>query len=91
MTEKPNRARGLVPPLPLALPGQMSASQVQAMLEEVQARRSQARAMRDAMDAFDKQLETLEQGLTRLAEWTSAIAAVEDLWTSPWRTRGPEA
>jgi hypothetical protein len=67
------------------LPATMSAAQVQAVLDELAARRAQVRALRDQLTSFDEQLGLLETGLRPVLEWTRTWADLEKSIESFWR------
>jgi hypothetical protein len=68
-------------------PATISAQQLQAILDDVAARRAQVKALQTQLGAFDEQLGSLEANLAPLLEWASAWAGVEsamtDFWWSP--------
>ena len=83
---------------PPALPG-LSASpatawarQVQAVLDDLGARRAQVRALQAQLAGFDEQLGGLEASLRPLLEWTRTWAELEralgDFWSPPRGGKG---
>src|SRR4029078_7367828 len=86
------RSRGLpaipgMPPMPglSATPATMSARQLQAVVDDIAARRSQVQALVASLTAFDEQLGTLENSLRPLLQWlrtwSDMESAVTDFWT----------
>ena len=71
---------GLPPP-----PATLSAQQLQAVLDDLAARRAQVQALRAQLGTFDEQLETLEASLRPLLEWARTWAGVEGAITDFWR------
>jgi outer membrane protein TolC len=67
-----------------APPATLSAQQLQAVLDDVAARRAQVKALQTQLGAFDEQLGTLEANLTPLLEWAGAWAGVESAMTDFW-------
>jgi hypothetical protein len=76
-----------MPPMPglPATPVTMSARQLQAIVDDITARRSQVRALVTQLETFDEQLGTLETSLRPLLQWLRTWAdlegAVTDFWT----------
>jgi len=72
-----------MPPMPATL----SAQQLQAVLDDLAARRAQVQALRGHLETFDEQLGALESNLRPLAEWTKTWADLEksvgDFWRMP--------
>ena len=66
-------------------PATMSARQLQAVLDDLSARRAQLQAMEAQLRAFDEQLGALETSLVPLRDWAQAWARVEGAVTDPWR------
>lgn len=82
------RAPGATPPTlpgPLVPPATMSAGQLQAVLDDISARRAQLKAMQAQLGAFDEQLGALEASLVPLRDWVQAWARVEGAVIDPWR------
>jgi hypothetical protein len=81
-----------MPPMPglPATPASMSARQLQAVVDDIAARRSQVQALVVQLNAFDEQLGTLEASLRPLLQWlrtwSDLEGAVTDFWTP--RARG---
>ena len=76
-----------MPPIP-GLPGTpatMSARQLQAVVDDIAARRSQVQALIASLTVFDEQLGTLETSLRPLLQWlrtwSDLEGAVADFWT----------
>jgi hypothetical protein len=76
-----------MPPMPglPATPVTMSARQLQAIVDDIAARRSQVKALVAQLELFDEQLGTLEASLQPLLQWLRTWAdlegAVADFWT----------
>ena len=68
-----------------AMPATMSARQLQAVVDDIAARRSQVQALIASLTAFDEQLGTLETSLRPLLQWlrtwSDLEGAVADFWT----------
>ena len=68
-----------------ALPATMSARQLQAVVDDIAARRSQVQALIASLTVFDEQLGTLETSLGPLLQWlrtwSDLEGAVADFWT----------
>jgi hypothetical protein len=81
-----------MPPIPglPATPVTVSARQVQAVVDDVAARRSQVRALVAQLEAFDEQLGTLETSLRPLLQWLRTWADLEGAVTDFWTPRPPE-
>jgi hypothetical protein len=79
-------ARGTapVPGLP-TMPATMSVRQMEALLEDLAARRAQVQALKTQLEAFDDQLGSLEANLQPLLEWTRTWANVEGSIADFWR------
>jgi hypothetical protein len=75
---------GDMPRLP-SLPATFSAEKVQALLDDLVDRRSQVRALRDSLTAFDEQLALLEAGLRPMLEWTKGWGELEKAIGGFWR------
>jgi hypothetical protein len=72
------------PGLP-TMPATMSARQMEAVLEDLAARRAQVQALKTQLEGFDDQLGTLEANLRPLLEWTRTWANVESTIGEFWR------
>ena len=74
-------------------PATMSARQLQAVLDDLAARRAQVQALQTQLGLFDEHPATLETSLPPLVEWTRTWADVEaamsDLWRLPGTGRPP--
>ena len=70
-----------IPPMPAT----MSARQLQAVVDDIAARRSQVQALIASLTVFDEQLGTLETSLRPLLQWlrtwSDLEGAVADFWT----------
>jgi hypothetical protein len=68
-----------------ATPATMSARQLQAVVDDIAARRSQVQALVAQLTAFDEQLGALETSLRPLLQWlrtwSDLEGAVADFWT----------
>lgn len=75
-----------LPRLP-ALPATLTTEQVQALVDDLVARRVEVRALRDQLTSFDEQLGVLEGGLRPVLEWTRTWAKLEtsmgEFWSAP--------
>ncbi|QJY48931.1 hypothetical protein [Pseudonocardia broussonetiae] len=69
-------------------PATLSARQLQAVLDDLAARRAQVQALQAQLGVFDEQLATLETSLGPLMEWTRTWAGVEGAITDMWRLPG---
>lgn len=65
-----------LPGLPLP-PATLSARQLQAVLDDLAARRAQVQALRAQLQVFDEQLGALEVSLAPMLAWTRAWADLE--------------
>jgi hypothetical protein len=70
---------------PLVPPATLSARQLQAVLDDLAARRAQVQALRTQLGLFDEQLAALETSLGPVLEWTKAWAGMEQKMTNLWR------
>jgi hypothetical protein len=68
-----------------ALPAAMSARQVQALLDDLAARRAQVQALTAQLETFDEQLGTLESSVRPFLEWTQKWAELEKTMGEFWR------
>ena len=68
-----------------ATPATMSARQLQSVVDDIAARRSQVQALIASLTVFDEQLGTLETSLRPLLQWlrtwSDLEGAVADFWT----------
>jgi hypothetical protein len=74
---------------PLVPPATLSARQLQAVLDDLAARRAQVQALRTQLGLFDEQLAALETSLGPVLEWTKAWAGMEQTMTNLWRPPPP--
>jgi hypothetical protein len=72
-------------PGPPTMPATMSVRQMEALLEDLAARRAQVQALKTQLEGFDDQLGTLESNLRPLLEWTRTWANVEGTMSEFWR------
>jgi hypothetical protein len=98
----PRAAGGLLPGLP-AIPGMppmpglpatpvtMSARQLQAVVDDIAARRSQVQALIASLTVFDEQLGTLETSLRPLLQWLRTWSEMESAVTDFWTPRPPRS
>ena len=80
-----------MPPIP-GLPGTpatMSARQLQAVVDDIAARRSQVQALIANLTVFDEQLGTLETSLRPLLQWLRTWSEMESAVTDFWTPRPP--
>ena len=70
-------ARLSLPALP-SPPGAMSAAQLRAIAQTVQAQRQSIAAMQAQLEAFDQQMAVFERILEPLVEWSSTWARLEE-------------
>jgi hypothetical protein len=81
-----DRARSLAGAVPSRLslpalpspPGAMSAAQLKAIAQTVQAQRQSIAAMQSQLEAFDQQMAVFERILDPLVEWSSTWARLEE-------------
>lgn len=71
------------------MPATMSAQQVQAVVDDVAARRSQVQALVTQLNAFDEQLGSLETSLQPLLQWLRTWSDLEGAVTDFWTPRPP--
>ena len=78
-----------MPPMPglPATPATLSARQLQAVVDDIAARRSQVQALVAQLDTFDEQLGTLETSLRPLLQWLRTWADLEGAVTDFWMPR----
>jgi outer membrane protein TolC len=76
-----------LPTLPTP-PATMSARQLQAVLDDLAARRAQVQALTTQLEAFDQQLGSLEASLRPMLEWTKSWAGLEKAVGEFWRLPG---
>jgi hypothetical protein len=67
------------------MPATMTARQMEAVLDDLAARRAQVQALSAQLQAFDEQLGTLETNLRPFLEWTRTWASVEGAMADFWR------
>jgi len=77
-----------MPGLPTG-PATMSARQLQAIVDDVTARRSQVQALVTQLTAFDEQLAGLETSLQPLLQWLRTWSDLEGAVTDFWTPRPP--
>lgn len=82
-----------MPPIPgmPATPATMSARQLQAVVDDIAARRSQVQALVASLTAFDEQLGTLENSLRPLLQWLRTWSDMESAVTDFWTPRTPRS
>jgi len=82
-----------MPPIPgmAATPATMSARQLQAVVDDIAARRSQVQALVASLTAFDEQLGTLESSLRPLLQWLRTWSDMESAVTDFWTPRTPRS
>ena len=93
-----DRARSLAGAVPskLALPslpsppGAMSAAQLRAVAQTVNAQRQSIGAMRAQLEAFDQQLAVFERILDPLVDWSTTWARLEEAVGDFVRPNGPD-
>jgi hypothetical protein len=73
------------PPRLPKMPATMSADQIQALMDDLAARRAQVQALRAQLEAFDEQLGTFEASVRPFLEWTRTWAEMEKTMTEFWR------
>ncbi len=71
-----------------ALPATMSAKQLQALLDDLAARRAQVQALRTQLATFEEQLGSLEASLRPVLDWLRAWSDLEGSVTDFWRLQG---
>ena len=87
---EPVLAAGVIPGMP-ATPATMSARQLQAVVDDIAARRSQVRALVGQLEVFDEQLGALETSLRPLLQWLRTWADMEGAVTDFWTPRPPRS
>jgi hypothetical protein len=80
-----------MPPMPgmPGTPATMSARQLQAVVDDIAARRAQVQALVTQLTTFDEQLGALETSLTPLLQWLRTWADLEGAVTDFWTPRPP--
>jgi hypothetical protein len=73
-----------LPGLP-PMPAMMSAQRIQALLDDLAARRAQVQALTTQLEQFDEQLGTLEASIRPFLEWTRTWADLEKTMGEFWR------
>jgi hypothetical protein len=71
------------------LPATLSADQLQAVLDDLAARREQVQALRSQLSAFDEQLAGLQAALEPVAEWARGWSRVERSVVESWKLLPP--
>jgi hypothetical protein len=75
------------------MPATMTADQIQALVDDLAARRAQVQALKTQLEAFDDQLGTLEASVRPFLEWTRTWAdfekTVSEFWRPPSASAGP--
>jgi ABC-type transporter Mla subunit MlaD len=74
-----------------ATPATMSARQLQAVVDDIAARRSQVQALVTQLNTFDEQLAALETSLTPLLQWLRTWSELEGAVTDFWAPRPPRS
>jgi hypothetical protein len=97
-TDRPTKPPGLpaipgMPPMPglPATPATLSAQQLQAVVDDIAARRSQVQALVAQLTTFDEQLGTLETSLRPLLQWLRTWSDLEGAVTDFWTPRPPRS
>jgi hypothetical protein len=85
-----------LPPMPglpgtPPMPATMSARQVQAVVDDIAARRAQIQALVVQLTTFDEQLGTLETSLQPLLQWLRTWSDLEGAVTDFWTPRPPRS
>jgi hypothetical protein len=82
-----------MPPMPglPATPATLSAQQLQAVVDDIAARRSQVQALVAQLATFDEQLSTLETSLRPLLQWLRTWSDLEGAVTDFWTPRPPRS
>jgi hypothetical protein len=71
-----------------ASPARLSAQQLQAVVDDIAARRSQVQALQGQLATFDEQLASLESNLRPILEWLRTWTDIEGAVTDFWKPRG---
>jgi hypothetical protein len=82
-----------MPPMPglSATPATMSARQLQAVVDDIAARRSQVQTLIANLNTFDEQLGALETSLRPLLQWLRTWSEMENAVTDFWTPRPPRS
>jgi hypothetical protein len=82
-----------MPPMPglSATPATMSARQLQAVVDDIAARRSQVQTLIANLTTFDEQLGALETSLRPLLQWLRTWSEMENAVTDFWAPRPPRS
>ena len=82
-----------MPPIPgmPATPATLSARQLQAVVDDIAARRSQVQALIANLATFDEQLGTLETSLRPLLQWLRTWSEMESAVTDFWTPKPPRS
>ncbi len=67
------------------MPATMTGRQMEAVLDDLSARRAQVQALVAQLQGFDEQLATLETNLRPFLAWTRTWAGVENAMADFWR------
>jgi hypothetical protein len=80
-----------MPPMPglPATPATMSARQLQAVVDDIGARRAQVQALVAQLQVFDEQLGTLETSLGPILQWLRTWSDLEGAVTDFWTAKPP--
>jgi hypothetical protein len=80
-----------MPPMPglPATPATMSARQLQAVVDDIAARRAQVQALVAQLEVFDEQLGTLETSLGPILQWLRTWSDLEGAVTDFWTAKPP--
>jgi hypothetical protein len=80
-----------MPPMPglPATPATMSARQLQAVVDDIAARRQQVQALVAQLQVFDEQLGTLETSLGPILQWLRTWSDLEGAVTDFWTAKPP--
>jgi hypothetical protein len=87
-TGAPGRAPAAPPGLPVP-PATLTAQQLQAVVDDIAARRAQVQALVTQLTMFDEQLGALETSLKPLLQWLRTWADLEGAVTDFWTPRPP--
>lgn len=71
------------------MPATMSARQMQAIVDDIGARRTQVQALITQLDGFDEQLAALETSLQPLLQWLKTWSDLEGAVTDFWTPKPP--